>query len=1230
MQEEVSNYQLRRMVLVNAGTNKHVPSNRITEIDPRGGAAVLGDNGVGKTTTLRILPLFFGHLPSQIVSSGQGQDPMVQFILPTTASAIAFEYQRGSDKEEDLRLAVIRRRAEDPNVPFYRLYKCGFRKELFIEDNRFLDDEETQLKASSLGIVSTPKLSTSDYRAVILRTPATSKEKEKLRRYSLEWSYGPKALDNLDRLVAAMVKKHINFVDIVQVAVGLVQQDLGHGSDKAKLSFRLGKASIERWLNNRNAVADAFKLKPKISELEDSLRALHTQETKFRALRADVLHLLRLRKEQIAKSRDEVDELMRRRHEEQAQQQETHEQLRQQTAASSELAKQSKDAYEAQASKASHFEKHEVSTWELKLQELPDWQHQRDGLTAQIAAATSQNTDVKNQYQQLQSEAQQRASTRMLELEQQKQPHRVRLEQQIRQSDAAESTEKVQIDAEWEEKKQALEAQKEPLIEQRGRWLEQTKHPQASPEALSKIEQLSEKATTCAHELQSIRDKVFAAKDALSNAQAEFTKQENLIQTAKTTWEQAKQDTERARQCHAPVAGSLLAVLRGSHSQGWRHNLAKVIHPAILERKDIDPVLLEEASTTLYGWQVNLGVLPVPEWADDEQARQALELAEERQTTAKAQWEYEKQTLEIKSNTLKDAKEAFRGVEAEQTLCMQRQEKLGAEIETAKQKIALEKQNAAAKARTEILKLESQLEDIQTQKLRLAKEHDNAQRRLKQSHQEARELARKACDAALLALDASIDHVRSDMQRELMSLDAQLKAKLAESGVDVESLNDLDKRRKECLERIHELIDKQPLVEAWKAWLEQVGPIKLNELREKARQTKERAEADSNILSAFEKLMREQDDAHNKKLSKLDEKHTSLAREASLLTQLIEDFGDYQAIGYSTVTDEMTVKELQGQVSESRNTLSQTKASISKQANAIRQSLTARESQVKELISTSLEAVANSDDIHRAEELCTSFKLIGPQVATDVNLTLKTLLTHIGSFQKSIYAFEKEVEKFNQRLQAGLNEVRRFERIKDLRLDIITNFENLGFYKKLNRMNEIVRFHNSEMGKDYSSELPPDETARALTEFMSVLGNDGNVEVNLSAHITLKGSVTDNGQTKEFKRASELENISSEGLTSLILITLMTALLNTIRGAEPVFVPWVTDEVGKFDPKNFLSLMLMLQGNRIDVVTASPELGPAQQGVFARRYLFEDKGRIRVYSQPNSGMSHNVVVETAA
>jgi len=99
-----------------------------------------------------------------------------------------------------------------------------------------------------------------------------------------------------------------------------------------------------------------------------------------------------------------------------------------------------------------------------------------------------------------------------------------------------------------------------------------------------------------------------------------------------------------------------------------------------------------------------------------------------------------------------------------------------------------------------------------------------------------------------------------------------------------------------------------------------------------------------------------------------------------------------------------------------------------------------------------------------------------------------------------------------------------------------------------------------------------------------------------------------------------LSHISSNGLTSLILITLMTALINTMRAQDPVFVPWVTDEIATLDPSNFRALMQMLRDNRIDVVTASPEIGPLQHALFAQRYLFQDGGRIQVYQAPNSPM----------
>jgi hypothetical protein len=414
MQGQSMKYQLRRMVLVNAGTNMHVPSGRITAIDPRGGAAVLGDNGVGKTTTLRILPLFFGHLPSQIVSTGQGQEPMVRFVLPTDASAIAFEYQRGSDSDDDLRLAVIRRRSDDPDVPVYRLYRCGFRKELFVDDGRFLSDEETQLKANALGIQTTIKLSTSAYRAVILKTPATSKDKELLRRYSLEWSFGPKQLDNLDRLVAAMVKKHINFADIVQVAVGLVQQDLGQGSERAKLTFKQGKAPIERWLNNRDACADAFKLGPEIAELEDDLKDHRAAEAHFRARRADVAAVKAARvaeKTDLSRAIETMGASRTTALEAQALERGA---LAQAASHANAIANTAKNEYDEAAGQAEFFEIQRAAHWETQVQDLPSLRLSKQTLDQQVAAAESVHAEATAKYSRMEQEARTATSERSL------------------------------------------------------------------------------------------------------------------------------------------------------------------------------------------------------------------------------------------------------------------------------------------------------------------------------------------------------------------------------------------------------------------------------------------------------------------------------------------------------------------------------------------------------------------------------------------------------------------------------------------------------------------------------------------------------------------------------------------------------------------------------------------------------------------------------------------------
>ncbi len=49
-------HQLRRIIAINIrNASDGNPSGRISELDPRGGVLAVGDNGVGKTTFLRLI-----------------------------------------------------------------------------------------------------------------------------------------------------------------------------------------------------------------------------------------------------------------------------------------------------------------------------------------------------------------------------------------------------------------------------------------------------------------------------------------------------------------------------------------------------------------------------------------------------------------------------------------------------------------------------------------------------------------------------------------------------------------------------------------------------------------------------------------------------------------------------------------------------------------------------------------------------------------------------------------------------------------------------------------------------------------------------------------------------------------------------------------------------------------------------------------------------------------------
>lgn len=1210
-------FQMRQMLLINAGSNKHEPSNRITSIDPRGGASVLGENGVGKTTTLRIIPLFFGHLPSQIVLSGQGQEPMIRYILPTDASAIAFEYQRGSGNEEDLRLAVIRRRGDESDAPEYRLYRCGYRLELFVSEGRFLTDEESQKQASLLGIETTGKLSTTQYRSVILKTGLVAKDKKRMQAYSRDFSFGPKQLDNLDRLVAAMVKKHINFGDIVQVAVGLVQYERGLGSDRAQLSIRHGRAPFDRWMSNHAACVDALKLAPKIEELEHALKDHRALEARFRERRADVRLVNNARASELSALTTAMETMTEERTEVVLSQAARQTELRLLSSAAGDAAIAAKRAFEDAFADSRYFEVERAAHWDALVRELPTLRLSKKAIDSQIEVAEAANKEASGRYEQLVHDTEREAGERRLALEVSKTPYREGCEQTTKIIEQAERNALKDSQATAAAQRQELNDSKEPLLEQRGIWEVQLKAPTTSDETLQAQSAAKERLLKHTIDTGTVRDVVAGAGANYKDAQHVFSAREGDLRQAKAKTEQATEALNLAQKRLNPDAGTLMSALRMHGDESWKATLAKFVNPDLLERDDLDPKAIgdfEDVAQTAYGWQINTGAISSPEWADDTALRQAIELAASRLEAAQKHQDSVKGALADASGKLNAAKQSEEVAQARLSVLTGQMKDLETAVGVADRLVETEKKQARAKAESELNRIRGEIKEITDQINSLSQAsvaHDKA---IRSTHDKLRAEAKTLRDDAIRSIDISIKALKEDTVSRVQQIRKQLNDHLSAAGIDVGHLNGLKGQAGEVGQQIDDAEAKESLTRRWHEWLSAGGSTRVENLKSAAAADADAAGKHSAALNTFIASIETVRVEFEAALKAKQDKAKAVDDDIEILTALDEnDFGAYLPLHVSMIDPRESVKELRAKVKAESLDLKKLAATIDTLFTSTRAALTTKDSAVRELVDVSLLDAATYSEIGRAEILCSCYKLIGPQVITDVNTTLRTLVANIGAFQREFASFEAEVASFNKRLQAGLGEVRRFERIRDLQLHLVTNFEGLGFYKSLSKMQEIVRQQSSEFGKDYSRELPSDETVRALADFQNKIGNDGSLEVNLASHITLKGSVTDNGFYKEFKRSSELEGISSDGLTSLILITLLTALLNTVRKGEPVHVPWVTDEVARLDSKNFVGLMKMLQENHIDVVTASPELGITQLAMFSHHYLFEDRGRIREY-----------------
>ncbi|MDP3799794.1 MAG: ATP-binding protein [Polaromonas sp.] len=1218
--------RLRRMLLINARTSGSLSSGAINEVDPRKGAAVTGENSVGKTTTLELIPLFFGTLPSQIAESGGGREPMLRFVLPTPQSAIVFEYQRGNDEEQDVRCVVIRR-PSGSEAAEYRFIRGPFNEDLFTMDapeslKVFTDDAQLVEAARAKAVATTRKLTSADYRSVILGLKATNHDARELRVMSGDYSFGNRGrgLPHLDRLISAVVKERVNFRDFIHVSVTMIQDAIGGaasaGLDRNKFSLRQSRSQIERWLDDREACDAAFKLEPRIAKLREAINGFNRAEAQLRDERQQIPLLLNVRTAALSVRQAALKSLEAARLKEVDTEDDTLRRLQTEAVIARQGAQQSEQRRQTEEMRRDSLHLGKVEDWAAQFDQVPGLIVQLSQIDEQIRTAQGRSEGISQTYDRQINEVELAAAREDGRLQELKRGPYDRLEAERVDFESVKNTRLHEAEAAHGQALSDLNVAAGVLSERIGEARALAEHSGASPAALDAVSLAETNSDTHQHNLHEASERVRQTNEAVTKADAAFRVVEHHRTEAHRQKQAAEASLQSAQALLAPGDGTLLSSLRAADPDAWKATLARVLDPDLLKRKDLAPQFLsDEASEMLYGWSLSTHKIDLPLWADDDALRNRVAAAQDLVKSTGLAAAGADTDLSRASSVLDAAKKAFGIADSELSVFRGKTGGMQEAVKLAKARRDREVQEARKTAQNQIAGLVREQQGVSAQLLALAQRHQ-AERDIitrETTHQLAQ--AQNRYTAAIEAIEKQRAGSSEAAAKRKAGLESQRDAHLANEKVDVPRLNALRKERNALAGSIQEIEARETTVNLWRIWLAEGGHSILEGLKA-AEVARKAAQAQANeTLTKHERDRERSRQRFNREQAGLSEDVDRLQSDVHMLGSLMEQHPASR--GNATLLDpDRPAASLRARIAELDADADRAEDQVRQHYRSIKEELTGKPSSIKELVEQSLQEFSGQSVIRQADELCTIYRTLGRQIVPNLNNEVAAILEHIRQFRKKITDFETEAVRYNNRLQAGLDSVAGFKRLKDFKINVVTDFDTLGFMKKLDAIDDITRDNKARVIIDHERDLPDVKTAAALRDFMSVLGQNAALEVDLSRHINLSGSVTVSDVVKHFKRESDLEHIASTGLNAIILITLLSGMLNMIRGSEAVYIPWVTDEVGKFDPGNFKALMEMLRENRIDVVTASPKLTIAEFRHFERCYVFSDRGRIARYALP--------------
>lgn len=1197
---------------------------KLTRLGCEGHTNNTGDNGAGKTTSLNLIPVFYGLSPDKLIQKAGSKKSFLDFYLPRYQSMVVFEYIR----EEQVCCVVLYRKTDKSFA--YRFVRGAADVSLFNEEAKVKLKELKEAKIWLKDYVSTETLvskqieTTLDYRAIIQNDP----KRLKIRRakgaslssdaYDFSLCSTVTYMQHIESLTSVLMKHDRlleQFKTMVVDSFLVDQLDIG--------TIPLGKKD-RGLINDLKSLIELNKHNAKFTKSIDEYNNLKEVWGRLIAYQSQLNTLLITFNDEIttaSKNRNSLEQDLTEKYE---------------------LYKNTKDMLSELLSTNSielKTIKEHIDTLYLKREEWDEKNiSQKEAELDQLTAYRSQYTAASEHYDDLLSSAKKEKDEheiKKLKVKEKAVAKTQRAREEIRlvetelysneklSIEKISSLEKKKID-EQEQYKKSLECQKLEL---------QDKLVTAKvfvETAKNQTEEETETLNGQQNKLDAMEESIEQLELESGSFQSELKIKYQQREAALKSYEKSNKTLESiqlkiddiTRQIY-PESGSFKEFLNSS-GIAWRETIGKVIRSELLLNTKLSPELLSEAQLeSMYGISINLDNIPLQNSA----------LSDEALTERLASLKLD---LSVAEDEIKGIKAQLKEINAEIKACEVQQQSLNRKVVNVKEdkkrlRSFIESQKETFKANglarfktaeVEKNKITEEIEQlnqiIEGNLYAIANKFHELVIAEKERFSFEEEKAMQSKDI----IENNIANIEETLKKQRKDLDKLFESLLSDLNIDTKMEAEAKAQKDKCHEILERVETYRELVSQFKSW-EKLEWSKLDYFNNKDKNITGEVNSLTQKIQINQRAFDGDKTILDEKISELTAQITHLKKSEESTQGCLSNIGahleltpvDIQAADvelaeapillFESVNDSVTeavrlkrsiIKVVRNVVSFLSQTNNKTKINeLWLQLYESRKELSKYEPHEEEFFLESIQDIATLID--------TSI----PDITSITIESIRSVGEQVIRFYQSLDSLNRKVNSVSKTLATNINTQHEFPAIGNIEISLVSKINEYDVWKDLKNFNTSwSSWQELERGQ-----LPTNDFLNAFAAVIDSL-RVSKITSDIASLVEINISLEENGRLVNIRNDNDLKNVSSTGISMLAVIVVFCGMTRYLCRDENVKIHWPLDELGKLSTQNTTLLFKFMDKHNIALFCAQPNPPSVLRKYFTtKNHLVKDEGVYR-------------------